>query len=385
MSEADAVPAPVTLAGRGQGARGRRAAAARLQHRVRRPDPGRRARSPRGSSSSWPTGRHRGAARRGTPRVSPCCGSGPRCGAWSNECYLAELYVVPGRRGGGLGPGAAAGVRRPGHRAAVRPRSTSRRARTTSRPGTSTSPRASGAPRARAARWPSTTSSSSEASVGGRSQLAEGERRGGGLAERVESRVDLTRRRRESTLRESSSCDHSSTRTVAAPSLHAHIRPRRTGTLVGIAARVVARTRRVRGAGRSPGLGDDPCAPTVATIAVGQVRRAGGRGAGGEGRRSLDERAHVRAAGPEPSGWVRAVRPRRGAVPRATSGAGWPRTSSPGWCCPPCSCRRAWRTPSSPGCRRSPACTPRSSACSATRSSARRGSSCSAPTPRSGR
>ena len=35
------------------------------------------------------------------------------------------------------------------------------------------------------------------------------------------------------------------------------------------------------------------------------------------------------------------------------------------WCSRRCSCRRAWPTPSSPGCRRSTASTPRSSACSA--------------------
>ena len=33
----------------------------------------------------------------------PCCASGPSLWSEANECYLAELYVVPGRRGGGLG------------------------------------------------------------------------------------------------------------------------------------------------------------------------------------------------------------------------------------------------------------------------------------------
>ena len=82
-------------------------------------------------------------------------------------------------------------------------------------------------------------------------------------------------------------------------------------------------------------------------------------------------------------GRLRALRPRTGACSRRTRRRGCRGTSSRGWCCRRCWCRRAWRTPSWPGCRRSPACTPRSSACWATRCSGRPGCWCSAPTPRS--
>ena len=67
------------------------------------------------------------------------------------------------------------------------------------------------------------------------------------------------------------------------------------------------------------------------------------------------------------------------------SARGCERTSSPVSCWPRSSFRRAWPTPSWPGCRRSPASTRRSPAWSATRCSGPRGCSCSDPTPRSRR
>ena len=161
-----------------RGAQGRRAAAARLQHRVRRPHPG----GPRAGRAARAAGgrrRHRGAARRGRPRGVAVLRFRPSLWSQVDECYLAELYVVPGRRGSGLGRAAAAGLCRPGLVRAAATSSTCRRARTTSRRDTSTSRRASAAPRARAARWPSTTSSSSESAAAhpGRVMTADPSRR----------------------------------------------------------------------------------------------------------------------------------------------------------------------------------------------------------------
>ena len=164
MSEADAVPAPVTLAVGAEAL----AVAGRLLHDFNTeyddPSPG----APRPGGAARAAGRrrgHRGAARRETPSPGRGRAAVPAVAVdLADECYLAELYVVPGRRGSGLG---RALLRACVDRAVVRAAATSStcpRARTTSRPGTSTRRRASAAPRARAARWPSTTSATSERS-----------------------------------------------------------------------------------------------------------------------------------------------------------------------------------------------------------------------------
>ena len=299
---------------------------------------------PRGSSSSWPTA---------APRCcSPADAEGVavlrfRPSLWSlvDECYLAELYVVPGRRGGGLGPGAAAGLRRPGHRAAVRPHRPRHERGRRRRPAPL---RVRGLPAHR-----------------GRGRPA-----------------DLPLRARALSRRRSSAEVASS----ASPSDQAPRMPRPSRGRSHPVAPAGSPHESLRdpqgGAAGHPGWVMTAAPPSRRS---GRSGARGCRGAGGEG-------GGRRMSGPRPrrrpsrrAGGLRAVRPRRSRCSAATSAAGWPRTSSPGWCCPPCSCRRAWPTPSWPGCRRSPASTPRSSACSATRSSARRASSCSARTPRSGR
>ena len=106
MSESDAGHAPVTLALEPDAL----AVAGRLLHDFNTeyddPSPGAPALAARLGALA-DDGRHRGAARRRRRRR----GRGGvavlrfRRSLWSSadECYLAELYVVPGRRGGGLG------------------------------------------------------------------------------------------------------------------------------------------------------------------------------------------------------------------------------------------------------------------------------------------
>ena len=62
-----------------------------------------RRRSPGGSGRCSPRGRWRCCWSARGPTALRCCAFAPRSGAEALECYLAELYVVPGRRGQGLG------------------------------------------------------------------------------------------------------------------------------------------------------------------------------------------------------------------------------------------------------------------------------------------
>ncbi len=125
-------------------------------------------------------------------------------------------------------------------------------------------------------------------------------------------------------------------------------------------------------------------AAACATLAAGSSVRRSGRGrSGGAG-------CHRRHGSPPGRGATRPPNrppaqraalcsrhdhPRAGDRCAATSARGYRRTSSLGSSSPACSSRRAWPTPSSRACLRSPACTPRSCACWPTPSSARRRSS----------